>query len=274
MMARADFTPSRCPAMRGKPRWVAQRPLPSMMTATWAGTPCADTSAMSSGSPSVPSVAGSGIARFSAMGCGPPWLEREDLLLLLLQGLVDPGDEAVGGLLDLVVAPALLVLGDFLVLGERLELVVGVAADVAHRHPRILRHLARGLHELLAALLGGRGHREPDDLAVVGGRDAEVGLRDGLLDLLELRDLPRLDDERARIGRGQRRHLADGRGGAIVVDAHGIEDGRGRAPRPHGGELAREGFEGGVHVGVEIFQHSLHASLLTPSPTRWIPPAR
>src|SRR5688500_1436056 len=128
-MARADFTPSRCPAMRGKPRCVAQRPLPSMMTATWEGTPCADTSSTSSGSPSVPSVAASGILRFSAMGRGPSRLERQDLLLLLLQRLVDLGDEAVGRLLDLVVTAALLVLGHLLVLGEHLELVVGVAAD-------------------------------------------------------------------------------------------------------------------------------------------------
>src|ERR1700722_1136366 len=30
--------PSRCPAIRGRPRDLAQRPLPSMMMATWPGT--------------------------------------------------------------------------------------------------------------------------------------------------------------------------------------------------------------------------------------------
>ena len=35
--ARADFTPARCPAMRGRWRRWAQRPLPSMMMATWRG---------------------------------------------------------------------------------------------------------------------------------------------------------------------------------------------------------------------------------------------
>src|SRR5690349_25009932 len=72
----------------------------------------------------------------------PPALEGEHLVLLLLRQLLDPGGEAVGGLLDLVVGAALLVLGELLLLGERLELVVGLAAHVAHRHARVLRELA------------------------------------------------------------------------------------------------------------------------------------
>ena len=36
--ARTDLTPSPCPATRGSPRLVAQRPLPSMMTATCRGS--------------------------------------------------------------------------------------------------------------------------------------------------------------------------------------------------------------------------------------------
>src|SRR5688572_27469594 len=107
-----------------------------MMTATWAGTPCAHTSSTSSRSVSVSSVAAFGSFGFSAMDRGPPRLERQDLLLLLLQGLVDPGDEAVGRFLDLVVTAALLVLGHLLVLGERLQLVVRLATDIPHRDPR------------------------------------------------------------------------------------------------------------------------------------------
>ena len=35
---RTASTPMRCPAERGSPRCSAQRPLPSMMIATWRGT--------------------------------------------------------------------------------------------------------------------------------------------------------------------------------------------------------------------------------------------
>src|SRR5262249_39114328 len=37
-VARTLLTPRRCPSMRGKPRRLAQRPLPSMMIATCAGS--------------------------------------------------------------------------------------------------------------------------------------------------------------------------------------------------------------------------------------------
>jgi hypothetical protein len=36
-VARTAFAPSMCPADRGSPRWVAQRPFPSMMIATCIG---------------------------------------------------------------------------------------------------------------------------------------------------------------------------------------------------------------------------------------------
>ena len=36
-ISRTRSAPRRCPAMRGSPRLVAQRPLPSMMIATWLG---------------------------------------------------------------------------------------------------------------------------------------------------------------------------------------------------------------------------------------------
>ena len=52
-MPRTAFTPSPCPATRGRPRLVAHRPLPSMMTATWRGTGCARTRRLRSSSGSV-----------------------------------------------------------------------------------------------------------------------------------------------------------------------------------------------------------------------------
>src|SRR5512143_4266980 len=123
-------------------------------------------------------------------------LDRQELLLLLLGQLVDLCREAVGGLLDLVVAPALLVLGDLLVLGEGLHPVVGLAPGVADRDPRVLRELAHRLGELLAPLLGQGRHGEPDELAVVARAETQVRLDDALLDLLQLGGVPRLDQDR------------------------------------------------------------------------------
>src|SRR5947207_1741958 len=68
-IARAVFTPSRWPATRGKPRRVAQRPLPSMMTAMCSGIGCDRTTSRSSVLPSVVrSVCRYALAGLSAIG--------------------------------------------------------------------------------------------------------------------------------------------------------------------------------------------------------------
>src|SRR5439155_22295389 len=83
--------------------------------------------------------------------CGASESEREDLLLLLLQELVDLHDVLVRRLLDLIVPAALLVLGDgrLLVLRHRLELVVRLAPDVADGDAPLFRHFPRALRQLL-----------------------------------------------------------------------------------------------------------------------------
>jgi hypothetical protein len=74
--------------------------------------------------------------------------------------LSDLGDEAVGHLLQVDERMTLVVLGHFLVLEQLLQVIVGIAADVAHGDARGLRFLVHDLGELPAPLLGHRGHRE------------------------------------------------------------------------------------------------------------------
>src|SRR5690606_39305721 len=79
-------TPARCPAARGRPRAAAQRPLPSMISATWRGP------------------SGSELGVWAAMRVilrqiAPS--DLHDLDFLGLQGLVDALDGGVGVLLDL-----------------------------------------------------------------------------------------------------------------------------------------------------------------------------
>src|SRR4026208_510138 len=81
---------------------------------------------------------------------GPAALDRQYFLFFLLGQLFDLGGEAVGRLLDLVLAAPLLVLGGLLLLGEGLQPVVGLAPHVADRDSRVLRELAHRLHQLLA----------------------------------------------------------------------------------------------------------------------------
>src|SRR5215470_10918190 len=155
---RTAFTPSWCPATRGRPRRVAQRPLPSMMMATCSGTVWASTTSRSSSSLGI--WAGETWVDLSDMDRVHRSLEGEDFLLLFLEELVHLGDELVGRLLDLVVASSLLVFGHLLVLGQPLELVVGLPAQVAYGHAGFLGDLADRLGELLATFLGQGGHAE------------------------------------------------------------------------------------------------------------------
>src|SRR5437660_1294084 len=91
--ARTASTPRLCPAKRGRWRRLAQRPLPSMMIATWRGTaPWEGTAWVELScdilSPSSP-------------------LDGHQFGFFLLQQLVDLGDVPVGRLLHLVLGAAL-----------------------------------------------------------------------------------------------------------------------------------------------------------------------
>src|SRR5690606_12321574 len=96
MTARTASTPALCPATPGSRRFFAQRLLPSMMMATCRGT-----------------AAGASCLLLLTS-------HRHQVGFFDFQGLVDLGDELVGELLHLVGGTALLVLTDFLVLGQLL----------------------------------------------------------------------------------------------------------------------------------------------------------
>src|SRR4029079_4532452 len=66
----------------------------------------------------------------------------EQLLLLVLEQLVDLGDDLVGPLLEVLLGAIEVVLADLAVLLEPLELVAGMAAGVADGDPALLGPVA------------------------------------------------------------------------------------------------------------------------------------
>src|SRR5690606_30506848 len=116
-VVRTASTPLAWPATRGSRRRVAQRPLPSMTIATCRGT-WADAGLMGIGS-------GERLMRNDWRSS-----DRHDVLFLVGQQVVDFGNELVGEFLHCILGTALVVLGNFLVLDETLELVVGIATQV------------------------------------------------------------------------------------------------------------------------------------------------
>src|SRR5690606_39524910 len=63
---------------------------------------------------------------------------RHQLLFLFLQHAVDFCNHLVGQLLDLLLATAGVVLGQFLILEQFLDIVVGITTDIADCHARAL----------------------------------------------------------------------------------------------------------------------------------------
>src|SRR5882724_697764 len=122
--------------------------------------------------------------------CSPPCctpgsscgLDLKELLLLVGRQPVDLVGEPVGELLEFLLDPLEVVLRELAVALEMLELVLGVAADVADRDTPRLCALLHVPDQLLAPVLRQGGKRQSDHLTVVRRRDPEVGAQDGLLD--------------------------------------------------------------------------------------------
>src|SRR3989442_225530 len=234
---RTASTPLRWPATRGRWRARAQRPLPSMMIATWRGVSRAlGTSRVELGNADrTEFLGGTGKARGSGVRS-----DRHQVRFLRVQDLVDLGDVAVGELLNIGLCMPLVVLRALLVLQHLLQMFVGVAADVADRDLRRFGLLVHDLRELLAALFGERRHRDADHVAGRRRIESEVRIADGLLDHRDHLLLERLHSHRPRVGQRDIRHLIDRHHRAVIVDVEVVEQAGVRAPRAH---LRKIGFQ-------------------------------
>src|ERR1051325_5714431 len=92
--ARTDPVPRRCPSVRLLPRSFAQRPLPSMITATWRGSRL-------SSRPRRFMLRG-GYARRSVTGGKDSASDFHDLVFFSLEDLIDFVDELFGHLFDAI----------------------------------------------------------------------------------------------------------------------------------------------------------------------------
>src|SRR5690242_15646009 len=253
---RSARVPARCPASGGSPRRAAQRPFPSMMMATLAAVAGASGSGVGPARRSRPMVRSSrNCRRTTVIRPDADPSDFHDLGLFGLQRGVDLGDALVGQLLQPVLRPVDVVRAGLAVLLEVLEPVDGVAADVAGGDPALLGHVPHLADEVLAPLLGELRDREPDQLAVVRRREAEVGLEDAALDVLHDALVERRDREHARLGDADRGQLVDRHLGAVGGHLDAVEQGRRRPPRPHGHELVPGALDALVHPAGGILQH-------------------
>src|SRR5580704_975277 len=164
-------------------------------------------------------------------------LDFEDFFFFGAGGLVDFVHIAVGQLLNLVVGALVFVFGDVFVLEQRLDGLVAVAPDIAHRYAVMLGNAVQAFDEFLAALLGKGRYGQPDHLAIVRRIQAQVGDPDGLLDRADLRCIPRRDRNHAGLGNMQGRHLIQRRGRSVVIHTNVIEQAQSGAAGANGGHF-------------------------------------
>src|SRR2546425_2982335 len=243
-ISRTALMPARCPSGRGRCRSRAQRPLPSMMTATWRGT-------------APPSRI---FARRSSLTS-----DLHDLRLFGFDQLFHELQMVVVQFLRILLGVFLVVLGDVLGL---LDLVDRLRTGAAHADAAFLGELVHDLHQLLAALFREWRQGDADDVAVARGRQPEIGGEDRLLDRLHEGLVPRLDGQELGLRGGDARHLVEGHLAAVGLDAHEVEQGRRRLPRTHGGELALHRLHRFVHRLLRLLEVLRERGHRTIVPTR------
>jgi hypothetical protein len=92
---------------------------------------------------------------------------------------------------------------------------------------------------------------------------------DGLLDVSDLRRVPRLDDQRLGVRHRERRKLVERRQVAVGLDPEVVEQRRAGAARAHASELAGQEIDGGLHLGLEVLDDRLHGFTPWAAWRRW-----
>ena len=191
-------------------------------------------------------------------------LDREDLLLLGLQEVVDLLDFLVRQLLRFLQAAALVVLGDGLVLVELLDPIVALVAVAADLDARLLGHRMRLLRQVLAPILGQRRDRNPDDLAVGLRVQAELRLADRALDLHGHLRVPRRRHDQGRVRNREVGDLVDRDVGPVGRDEDAVEHSQVGAPRAQRLEAILQGGDRVGHLRLDVLQLLPHGLMLPP----------
>src|SRR5690606_37600129 len=194
----------------------------------------------------------------------------EQLGFLVLDQVVDLVDVLVGGVLQLLLGAAHLVLTGLAVARDAVQLLHRLAADVADRDARVLALAARHLHHLASAFLRQLGDDHSDDLPVVARVEPEVGVADRRLEGLELALVVRLDDGQTRLRDGDGGELVDRRHRPVVVDEHPREHVRGGPAGAHGGEVVLRDGDGLLHLLLGVEKRLVDHGVSLPSAYSWV----
>ena len=186
----------------------------------------------------------------------PAASDRHDLPLLAVECGVERFGELLQQFLYLRFAVFRLVFGHSLLL-RLLEGFDRVAAGVAQTHTGRLGLLPDLFHEQFAALLGQRRDRQENLLAVVRGGKADIGIDDRLFDRFDHLLVPRLDQDRLRIGYGDARDARYGGHRAVVVHHDAVQNVRRRLAGADVVQLLFEMVDSTLHAAFDVGHNRL-----------------
>jgi len=177
-------------------------------------------------------------------------LALNQLFLFDLAYLVELLYIIVSELLEPIGAPALIVFGDLFVFLEVTGLVQGVPPRISNADPALFHPFIDHLDQLLPPLISEGWDGDADQSAVVAGIQAQVGLKNGLLNNGNGLPVPGLDREEPGLWHRYAGKLVQGHHGPIVINQEVFHQGRIRPARTNGSQVLTEGIEGPLHLGL------------------------
>src|SRR5450830_475597 len=156
----------------------------------------------------------------------------------------------------------LLILGEFLCLLLRLDVIADITPNGANLFTELLCELRDARYHLLPFVKSQIRKDEPYTLAVIGGRDADVGLQDGALNLLQQALVPWFHDKDLRLWSRNCSDILQRVALSVGLNDDPINIGRRDSTGANLGVVLEKGLMSSLHLGIDWREVLVHLSLL------------
>src|SRR5471032_1768696 len=174
---------------------------------------------------------------------------------------VDFRDVFIGELLDVIACTTFVVLRDFLVLYELLQLLVGVATQITYSNLGVFAFALDNLRQLAAAFFGQRGHGDADLIALVRVVQAQIRITDRLFHHRNHLLFPHLHADRTGVDQRHVRDLRNGHARAVVIHLDMVQQARVGTARTDLCEIVLERIDRLLHLLIDALPNVSHTHL-------------
>src|SRR5450830_1504414 len=159
----------------------------------------------------------------------------------------------------------LLILGEFLCLLLRLDVIADITPNGANLFTELLCELRDARYHLFSLVKSQIRKDEPYTLAIIGGRDADVGLQDSALNFLQQALVPWLHDKDLRLWSRNCSDILQRVALSVGLNDDTINVGRRDSTSANLGVVLEKGLMSSLHLGIDWREVLVHLSLLDES---------